>query len=213
MLYKYIKSEHAESFFKNGTLRIGTLFDFKRNESFNKAIGDNNEGSHFPFMDTDQTLYADEMTESQSKFLDGFINMGAGSSISGINLVREISSEDFYIFCMTTKPSRKAMEEFNCDRCIEVLNPHSFISALTRKIKRTAGDLAWQGEITYMDKAYSYLSEVKLHPAQTKDIHYSYQKEYRAIWHRRNGLPIDTILKPLFIRAPKAIKHCRLIKL
>ncbi|HCX4700527.1 TPA: hypothetical protein PRU86_004251 [Escherichia coli] len=213
MLYKYIKSEHAEMFFANGTLRIGTLYDFKKNEAFNKAIGDNKEGSHFPFMDTDQTLHADQMTDSQSAFLAGFISMGAGSSITGINLVQEITSEDFYIFCMTTEPSRKAMEEFNCDKCIEILNPNSFISALTRKIKRTAGDLAWQGEITYMDKEYSYLTETKLHPAQTKDIEYSYQKEYRAIWRRRNSTPNDITLSPFFIKAPKAIKHCRLIKL
>lgn len=213
MLYKYIKSEHAEMFFHNGTLRIGTLLDFKRNEDFNKAIGDSNEGSHFPFMDTDQTLYPDEMTESQSKFLEGFINMGPGSSMTGLKLVREISSEDYYIFCMTTEPSRKAMEEFNCDKCIEIENPDLFINALTRKIRKTAGDMAWHGEITYMDKEYSYLTETTLHPAQTKDIEYSYQKEYRAIWCRRNGTPIDTILSPLFIKAPKAIKHCRLIKL
>lgn len=187
--------------------------DFKKNESFNKATRDNNEGSHFPFMDTSLPLYADEMTEAQSTFTKGFFEMGQGSSISGITLVKEILSEDFYIFCLTTEPNRKAMEEFSCDHCIEISNPQLFFNALTNKIKRTAGGMVWQGGITYMDKEYSYLTESKLHPAQTKDIEYSYQKEYRAIWSRRYGAPIDAVLAPFFIKAPKAIKHCRLIKL
>ncbi|MFW7206616.1 hypothetical protein ACMGGQ_12555 [Enterobacter sp. BNK-13] len=213
MLYKYIKSEHAEMFFQNGTLRIGTLLDFKKNETFNEAIGDKKEGSHFPFMGIDQTLYIDEMTESQSSFLSGFMDLGAGSSITGMKLVREISSEDFYVFCMTTEPSRKAMNEFDCDTCIEIFNPILFINALTNKIRRTAGDMVWHGEITYMDKEYPYFIDAKLHPAQTKDIKYSYQKEYRAIWQRRSVTPVDTILSPIFIKAPKAIKHCRVIKI
>ncbi|MEB2409388.1 hypothetical protein QMN27_12230 [Enterobacter asburiae] len=200
-------------FFKNGTLRIGTLFDFKKNEAFNRAIGDGNEGSHFSFMDTDQTLYIDEMTESQSTFLKGLLPLGRGSSITGVQLVRELISEDFYIFCMTTEPSRKAMEEFDCDTCIEIVNPLSFFNAVTKKIKRTAGDMVWNGQITYIDKKYSYLDESNLHPAQTKDIKYSYQKEYRVIWQKRIGAPVDTILRPIFIKVPKAIKHSRLIKL
>lgn len=212
-LYKYMKSEHAEMFFHNGTLRIGTLLDFKKNEDFNEAIGDKNEGSHYPFMNIDQTLRFGEMTPSQASFFKGAIDGVTGLSITGIKFVREVRSCDFYVYCMTTEPSRSAMEEFECDTCIEIADPMAFLRALTRKVRLQAGDLAWYGNVTYMNKEYPYTLESGLHPASTKDEHYSYQKEFRAIWRARNGSPEGTVLSPLFVRVPKSIKNCRFIKL
>ncbi|AYL75996.1 hypothetical protein CUC52_11240 [Citrobacter freundii] len=208
-----MKSEHADMFFDNGTLRIGTLLDFKKNESFNAAIGDENEGSHFPYMHSGRELPVEAMTASQTEFVNGLITMESGCVLKNVTVVQEVCSQDFYVFCMASEPSRKAMEKFECDRCIEILNPQSFINAITRKVQRDAGELAWQGQITYMNKTYSYLNEEGIHPATTKDISYEYQKEYRAIWHAKNGTPQDTLLLPFFIKAPKAIKHCRLIRL
>lgn len=212
-LYKYMKSEHAEMFFRNGTLRIGTLFDFKKNENFNEAVGDKHEGSHYPYMDVVEPIYSGNMNSLQKSFLKGAISLAPGASISNLKIVREVTSSDFFVFCMTTEPSRDAMEEFECDICIEIADPTSFIKALTRKVKSKTGDLAWHGHVTYMRKDYPYMKETGLHPACTKDERYMYQKEYRAIWHARKNSSECVILSPLFIKAPKLIKYCREIRL
>lgn len=212
-LYKYMKSEHAEMFFRNGTLRIGTLLDFKKNEAFNEAVGDKHEGSHYPYSIIDEPIAFGDMSASQAAFFKGTFDAPPAAIISGIRLTREISSCDFFVFCMTTEPSRTAMEEFECDTCIEIVNPTLFLRALTRKVRILAGDLVWYGHVTYMDKKYPYTLETGLHPASTKDEKYIYQKEYRAIWQGKKYALEDGFLSPIFVKVPKSIKFCRKIRI
>ncbi|MEG5938846.1 hypothetical protein UXO69_05125 [Enterobacter hormaechei] len=212
-LYKYMKSEYAETFLKNGTLRIGTLMDFKKNENFNEAIGDKNEGSHFPQIDFQGKTYTANLNNSQKSFLKGALELPSGSFMSGFSVVREITSKDFYVYCLTIEPSRKAMDVFECDTCIEISNPLNFLSLLTKKVSEKSRGLSWHGPVSYLDKHYQYDNDPGYHPATTKDIKYSYQKEYRFIWHSRMGSNKDIVLEPFYIKVPKAIKQCRIIRL
>lgn len=211
MFYKYMKAEHAKMFFHNGKIRIGTLLDFKKNENFNSAVGDKNEGSHFPNLPIIGTLTYENLSSKDAYFLNGIIKMSPGSSMSGITIEREIQSNDYYMYCLATKPSREAMQAFECDTCIEIGNISAFLDAITRKIRGKANLLEWKGKVTYLDKRYHHSQETGLNPAITKDLKYSYQNEYRALWKPKDGL--EKNLKPFFINAPKAIRLCRIIKI
>lgn len=211
-LYKYMKSEHVETFFHNGKLRIGTLLDFKRNEAFNAAVGDKNEGSHFPFIAV-ENIKVDDMNSKQHDFFKGAIEFTPGTTIGGFTLQKEIRSEDYYIFCLASQPSRAAMEKFECDTCIEIFKPEEFINALTRKLRTKTGPLVWKGAVTYTEKKYPYTTDIANHPATTKDPEYDYQKEYRLIWQAKNAVANGAFLEPFFVKAAKTIHCCRVIKL
>ena len=43
-LYKYLKKEYAEKLLNDGIFRIGTLYDFRCEESLGAVVGDRQEG-------------------------------------------------------------------------------------------------------------------------------------------------------------------------
>ena len=43
-LYKYLKKAHLEEFFENGTVKIGTLYEYRDVESHGSVVGDRDEG-------------------------------------------------------------------------------------------------------------------------------------------------------------------------
>jgi hypothetical protein len=212
VLYKYMKKEFADLFFLTGSLRIGTLFDFRKTEKHNKAISDKREGTHQPFVSFGNLpLKAEEMPTDLKGFLDGVIHMEPGSSISNGIISKLIQSPDHYVFCLSTKYDKKIMESFECNTCVEIDAPDLFFYQITKKIRHLAGPLAWSGPVSYTNKEYDFREEKGFHPATTKDVEYDYQCEYRAVWE-----PIiknkDTFLEPLFIKIPKARRLCRIIK-
>ncbi|HCM9267567.1 TPA: hypothetical protein N5L33_001156 [Enterobacter cloacae subsp. cloacae] len=209
-LYKYMKSEHAEKFLKNGTLRIGTLYNFQEYEKFNAAIADKHEGCHFPIMEIEGTIFGRELSVAQKEFLGDGFTVAPDISITGLRVEKRIYTNNSYIFCLTTEPSKKAMEEFECDVCLEITNPNALFRAITRKMRDKTDRLEWHGSITYMNKSYPFHKEVHEHPATTKDEKYLYQKEYRAIWLPKKSISSDAQISPLFVRVPKIIKYCRI---
>lgn len=51
ILYKYIKREHLDTFFRNGTIKIGTLYGYRSEEELGAIIGDKEEGQHITILD------------------------------------------------------------------------------------------------------------------------------------------------------------------
>lgn len=213
MLYKYMKSEHSKMFLKDGLLRIGTLFDFKKNETFNQAVGDRREGSHFPYITFDEPRSIEDMTPTEKGFVSNIINMQSGVSFSSVSIGQIVTSSDYFIYCLTTIPSKKTMEFFECDTCIEIPNPRYFFRTLTREMHEYVESQVWRGPINYIDKEYHLSQDSGLHPATTKDPSFEYQKEYRGIWIPNKKIIESGELSPFLINAPKAVKGCRLVNL
>ena len=53
VLYKYMKKEHAKLLTKQGSLRVGTLYEFRNKEKHGQEIGDNKEGIKSAYMGVD----------------------------------------------------------------------------------------------------------------------------------------------------------------
>lgn len=213
MLYKYMKSEHAKMFLEDGLLRIGTLYDFKKNETFNDAVGDRREGLHFPFISFDEPRRIEDMTQTERGFVNNIINMSSGVSFSSVSVGRTVTSSDYYIYCLTTMPSKKTMEFFECDTCVGIPNPRYFFRTLTRQMHKYVHSQVWRGPITYTDKQFHLSQDTGLHPATTKDPKFEYQKEYRGIWNACEKIVESGELSPFLINAPKAVDGCRIVEI
>lgn len=213
MLYKYMQSKYAKLFFHNGSIRIGTLMDFKKNHSSNEAIGDKNEGSHIVLMNTKEPLTNENITKEQENLIKDMFTLGPRGITCELNIRKEIKSPDRYVYCLSKEPSLKAMKSFDCDICLEISNVQAFLNLITRKIRNKSHIVAWQGDVKYIDKTYDFKLDSGISPSITKDLKFSYQKEYRVIWNPINIKSIDSELKPLIINVPDAKRYCRIIKL
>lgn len=214
MLYKYMKKEFASKFFHNGSLKIGTLYEYKRGEHSNAAIDDEREGSHYPVLRIgNEGLHSHNIDPIDAFFICGQHSLPFGSGLQSLTIQKEIKSDDCYIYCLTTSPNAKAMMAFNCDTCIEISNPVALFRLMTKKIRHKVSELSWEGEISYQDKEYNHRQERDINPATTKDLQFSYQNEYRVIWKPNQILPENINLNPLYINVPDARKFCRIIKL
>ena len=90
-LYKYTKKEFARSFFKDGTLRIGTLHDYASSEKFAKGIYDRHEGYYF-----------------RSSVCDGVASW------------QHVINENNYLFCASRAFEPSLFAEFDADCCYRI---------------------------------------------------------------------------------------------
>ena len=214
MLYKYIKKEHLESFLKRGTLKIGTLYEYRNEEELGTVIGDDKEGTHITELKSPQGRIIDLASNSpEAQYFKKHIlrpnQQNSNVKIimeEGANLIAHTNSPNYYIFCVTSEYGKEMMKEFNCDRCLEILDPEKFFKAISKVIRHKG---AYEGnfKITYENKTTNYLNPHKIHPVLLKDVKYSKQVEVRAVWS-----PKKEPKSSLFINVPKAIKYCREFK-
>ncbi|ELP1261509.1 hypothetical protein QWS64_002861 [Escherichia coli] len=210
-LFKYIKKEHLDAFFSRGSLKIGSLYEYRKVEQYGTAIGDNKEGVYETVLDRTGGYQIDlsEDTPEANFFKARFDIKGPGIKIvmgNGAKIISSDHSPDVYIFCVTTEFNLDAMRAFGCDSCIEITRPELFFNAISKTIRHKA---SFEGghPVTYGDKTTSYMRPHPVHPALMKSEEYSYQKEYRGIW-----TPNKQINSPLYINAPRAIRACRVYK-
>lgn len=212
MLYKYIKKEHLDSFFKQGIIKIGTLYRYRDEEQLGNVIGDKHEGTHFTELDSPhrQTInLSDNSAEAQffkqhllrpdQQNLNINVIMEAGAKI-----ISQSHSPDFYLYCVTSRYDPNMMKAFECDACIEIIDPDNFFRAIS-KVIRHKGKYGGYHKVVYQNKVTDHLNPHTVHPALQKDTKYYNQHEIRAIWK-----PIKKPKSDLFIQVPKAIKYCRI---
>lgn len=211
MLYKYVKREHLEAFFRSGSLKIGTLYEYRNEEELGKVIGDGEEGSYVTELlsphgrEVDLACRSPEANYFRQHILrpDQWDSKVKIVMEAGANLIANTNSPNYYIYCVSSVFDEQAMHQFGCDSCIEITNPEKFFKAIS-KVIRHKGGFDGVHRITYGLKKTDYLNPHQVHPALLKDPQYSYQSEVRAIWN-----PKKEPRGSLFVKVPKAIRYCR----
>jgi len=214
VLYKYIKKEHLDLFYKNGSLKIGTLHEYRNEEDLGTVIGDNHEGLHITELNSPKGREIDLAgnTPEAEYFRKHVLRSDQQDSKvkiimeAGANLVAHTNSPNYYIYCVTSEFDKSVMKEFGCNRCIEIFNPEKYFKEISRVIRHKA---EYEGyfDIVYGSKKTDHLNPHKIHPALMKETKYINQSEVRAIWR-----PKKEPKGSLFIKAPKALKYCRELK-
>lgn len=211
-LYKYLQRQFLEEFFHRGSLKIGTLSEYRNVEAFGPVIGDRDEGTsstELGFKRGDEVALGGSSPEA--RFLRNILqttpqqcsNMKIVSLVDGYNFVSQENSPELYIYCMTEAFDLEVMHQFGCDSCLEITNPASFLSAISHRIRHKAR-LDGLHPIQYMSRKTTFTSPHQVHPALMKDNSFLAQREWRAVW-----VPTKKQIRPLFIDVPRAIRYCR----
>ena len=209
--FKCLPKKHLEAFLLRGSLKIGTLYEYRKIEKYGGAVGDKNEGLHKTelFLPGGGQIDLASTTPEAEFFRKHVLRPDQTDSKvkivleDGASLMAHSNSQDLYIYCMTSTFDEAAMKIFGCDTCLEIIRPDEFFAAISRRM-RHKGKFEGVVPIQYMDKTTHYLKPHRLHPALMKDTEYAYQSEWRAIW-----APTRPPRKPLLMEVPRAIRHCR----
>ena len=210
-LFKYLPKKYLDAFMEKGSLRIGTLHEYRQQEKYGPAVGDPREGFQFTAMDLPG---GGEIDFSQrSKETDFFrsifrIPESPGRHLtvrmeSGATFRARSESVEMYIYCVSSEYSELVMREFDCDSCLEIVAPDNFFVAISERVREHA-TFNSLGSVRYVDRKTRYTTPHTVHPAIMKDPEYSYQKEWRAMW-----TPVAPPKGPLYVDVPPAIAFAR----
>jgi hypothetical protein len=194
---------------ERGSIRIGTLHEFRRVEEHGSEIGDREEGivtacSADPIVDL-------QRPETVSPVVRQVLGIPADAVpppfvFQDIEFRGRADSPDCWIYCTSRSFDEAAMKRMNRDACVIINRPEEFFRALTTKL-RTLGLVTGfsLGPCIYTDRVQHYTTLPATHPALIKDHSHAYQNEARAIWFPRS-LPIEHI----DISCPEATLLCTL---
>lgn len=214
-LYKYMDRKYCDLFFETGQIRIGTLFDFRKEDVHNKAVGDKREGVQTKVMELSKSLYTATADAAQMEFLSNFFVFAPGCSgvITGNpTFVHELSEPDYFIYCTTTTYSPKVMiEEFEYDSCIEILDGEKFIYEMHRVMRGYTKRMV-SGVVRYDRSKLNYNQQLNYPSVMLKEARYAYQQEHRVVWVPKDHLSSGKALEPFCINIPRAREFCRIKK-
>lgn len=211
-LYKFLPRKYVRAFKKTGSLRVGTLHDFRRSEH-GSEIGDAEEGSIRLRSRDEQVVYDSENLTPDLEWQRPYIEEKFGDI--GIKIVasggmhQHVSVNDCYVFCTGTVFDWSTIDEPSYNACIRIDNPVSFCDAIVREIRGIEPGFHY-GTVAYHQKSTYGHSYPGYHPALVKDPAYAHQKEFRYMFQPSE--PTIAIM-PIFIEARGARKYCSFIGL
>lgn len=144
-IYKYMAKRYVDAFFRTGSLKIGTLHEYRDAGKLGPSIGDDMEGKkittfHTP---TGASINLSEDTP-QARFLRGLPGF-EGAVFGNITVELDAGVEfrhledanNMFIFCATEQHSVNLMNEFG-GAGFEIVHPQGFFKAISHVIRYTA---------------------------------------------------------------------------
>lgn len=233
-LYKYIKKEYAIKMMKEGEVRIGTLYDFRKQEHI--EIGDKSEGTKKSITDfPGGALIKDEkgwenklghLKWSNIRYVKGVIKIEPNTKFIGDQDVT-----DAYIYCASQICDLNLKMKFSGTACIEICDPGNFSKEILRELVKRGltYDFCFSDRCSYVGHVVDHTIQATAHFLKDPDK-YMHQAEYRFVFppvikdgdeiirpiiKKENGnivgieLPrIDVKIVPINITCKEAVKYC-----
>jgi hypothetical protein len=204
VLFKYLHKQHALNLVNGGIVRIGTLYEFRKEEEYGKIVGDREEGKK-----SARYIANDDIWTSSNipNFAKNFFNLSKGGVVVMGNSVLEAhqQSDDYFIYCTTLSYDKDTMIAFGSDSCIRIENSEMFFSIISNTL---ISEGIYQGlhPCIYKKRYLPHYEYNEIHPAILKDPSFSYQQEIRALWKPRKSSISSKILM-----CPSICKYCSLV--
>jgi len=202
-LFKYMQKEHANPLLYMGVVRIGALYDYRKIEKYNAAIGDTGEGVKTILTKVDNLT--DDSKEIPELFKDR-IHL-AGHVLPHVVFNETQHSPNLYVFCTSSVFDTKLHKDFNTNVCIKIEPPEKFIKALTYSLRQRAEFVGF-GKCRYMNKRLVSPEKRDFNPAFIKEAKPEHikQREWRALWK-----PNSEIVEP-FLMISDISRYCTIMK-
>ena len=178
-IYKYIPSKYMDDVTRNGTLLFRNLSSFRQMED--RSRGDQLEGHHRDNPDRNVTI----------------TSLSTGVTVSGdFSFLNSTNTDKTFIYCLSTLHDDRLYDDFSCDACIEIMEPAEFVRRVRIAVKRLvsidpAGLIS--GPVHYYAATKPSKYDIK-NPKELvflKDEEYSYQREYRLVFGRKNAFKLE----------------------
>lgn len=209
-IYKYGERVWSDLLMSDGSVRIGTLHDYRESEH-KRGISDPTEGkkSIHHAVEYYNSSYPVGINHAAVENISPFRSNGFDDCIiSGINFVREFSADDCFIHCASYVLSTEVMAQFDrADSCVEIIRPSAFYKRLTEIINRnTSVHFYGLRRVIYANRNEAFNGrDFGVRPDLIKDPEFSPQYEVRAIWIPK----VKKRIKPFSIQDKSLRKFCR----
>ena len=207
-LYKFMERQYAGSLLASGSIRIGTIFDF-RDSRYEDGIRDEDEGKRHLY-----TYVAEKKVTSDSDpWLEKhrFIGVGNMASVTLVNCAFSTAVEcpDHHVLCLSLSPTANVdVNSLSYEACLEICYPRSFFRAISREMKLQFGaTYVGRFDVRYGNRVSTQAVDDGQFAGLLKDPKYSYQREHRALWRAREG----TAIKPEILQVANLGRYCRLV--
>lgn len=186
-LYKYSQKKYSDLLLNEGGVRIGTLYDFRKDEH-GSGISDAGEGfkrvEHR--IDSYHTDSYDPRAHSPLKQFGGFRNAGGAKiTMDNCTMGKRISSRDLFIHCTSYKLDQEVMGQFDkADSCVRILRDKDFYAQITLLLNKiTPVKFVGIHRVRYLSRVETWNGkDWGENPALFKEVDYQPQHEVRAIW-------------------------------
>ena len=200
-MYRYSPKKYASSLLAMGSIRIGTLHDFRRSEH-KKGIADAMEGKkeihHYienrVIENSDQ---ADIDSEAIKYFKQFKVTGDCELRIRKMKIEQEINIFDCFILCSSSRLSKETMNEFEgADACVRIHDSALFYEQITQALSLIT-PVFFKGvkAVKYQNKTEKWNGEdFGSNPLFIKDQKFNRQCEIRAVWTAREGVNIEPVI-------------------
>lgn len=192
-----------------GTLKIGTLHDFKDTILHGNERGDALEGDLITYNTHDIFNDTQDLDPLAKNFFSGMIDAQGCYNLQAINCKKIISSRNCFVFCTSTRKQDSTLQKEFGDICLSIENIDKFLNICKEAIKKElpTNDVINTDiqAITYQKKERHYREETPINtdPKYIKNPCYAYQHEVRFVWEMRDANNIEPI-----ILTDEKIKSC-----
>ena len=197
--YKYFDSVLRDSILENGSVRLGTLYDYRDLEKHGPEVGDENEGkvgvnSRVLSWDSSNPSltpqHQDEFVQGNALVFKegssvrfppgGTIAFGKENiSMQNVDLRSERSVQNMLVFSMTAEASAEHCARAGYDACYEISDVEAFLRCISEAVDTNFFE---GSNVVYRDRELHYDEAARRNPAFIKEPIYAYQKELRGIW-------------------------------
>lgn len=220
--FKYGKKQHLTGLLGMGTLRIGTLSDYRRGEHA-MGISDATEGTKELINLVEKlNITGSDWGDGERKSAEmlaqfGVLRAQPGSNVymDNVMIVKNFAI-DAYAFCFAIeeKPSIKTMRQFEgADSCVEIVAPDDFFKCLQTTVVQGTGAhrVIAARPVEYKDRIECYNGgDFGLHPGLIKEYGFRSQNEGRILWEFESGVQR---YEPFLSGHWKLGSYCREMKL
>ena len=200
-LYKYLPKEFAVAMTETGTIKIGTLFNYRKEEKFGCKVGDESEGKITKQLKGPITV----SQESHPKFLKemNLVFQDPQHIKGSIDFVQ--TSENLYVYSVSEVLSRDLMQEFGYNSCVEISDPNIFFKMVSASFP--SASFCGFHKCVYDKKIIPHDTEILISPALLKSKEkYGNQNEVRALWSSSNKE-----IAPVIVTAPAVKKLVKIL--
>lgn len=200
-LFKFCRHEHLLSMKNSGSVRIGTLSDYRKTDKHGELISDEFEGSKRM-----SGSISNINSENAHKYpgLEGLVKVESGGGMTGQLTFNNcvFSVPDLLIFSATKEYSQQIHELWDKNEgynsCYKIISPRLFFRAISEALGSNYNFLGF-AEVHYADEIDIASPQAGIHPALVKrHAGYADQAEIRAIWQPVNANAED--IEPIVLQ-------------